>query len=104
MTQFVENPRREAMAQHFEAAKAALAATIQAEREAGVAHLDSTASVSDPQITPFFYAMRRAGWIPSAKHGVLIEAKECPHCRRGKSRYVFTKLDETVRSCVYCNN
>jgi hypothetical protein len=104
MVEVVKNPRREAMAQHFEAAKASLAATIGAERNAGVAHFDSTASVSDPQITPFLDAMRRAGWVPRAKQGLLVDALECPHCRRGKSRYAFSKYGIAVRCCAYCDN
>jgi len=81
-----------------------LAASIQAEQEAGVAHFDSTAAVSDPQITPFLDAMRRAGWAPVEKQGLLVEALGCPHCRRGNSRYAFSKGDAVVRCCAYCNN
>lgn len=97
------NPRSAAMSKYLAQAKAELAARITADA-AGVPHFDSVAAISDPELTPFMRAMRLAGCEPVMKHGNLAEASECPHCRRGQTRHRFTRNQQEVICCAYCDN
>lgn len=79
-----------------------LKAQIAAEQAQRVPYFDSTAAVTDMNITPFLRAMRDEGYPAKlSASGCLVDTKACSDCR-AKSVFAFAGPAGDFEMCVYC--